>query len=169
MGRQVPKGLALLALFVGVYAKIQFGSEKTAELGNEVASFMIIGDWGGSPVAPYTTPGQLAAAAAMAKVAVEQLATFVVSTGGNFYGGLLGARLNASSRGRVPAPLRSRLTLGADGADPFLRMSCVGWKDCRRGPGLAWAGGSTSLPQDPIGLRKSGTLSAICLPQCDTL
>lgn len=99
-------GAAVLALALGVYAKLQFGEEKTAELGTEVASFMIIGDWGGTPGAPYTTPGQLAAAAAMAKVAVAQLATFVVSPGGNFYGGLQGAtrcELPRLSAGRGPA------------------------------------------------------------------
>jgi len=75
----------------GVLAKMQWGGAKVEALNNEVTSFMVIGEWGGSAASPYTTAGQLAAAAGLAKIAVEQAATFILSPGGNFYGGLQGA------------------------------------------------------------------------------
>lgn len=172
MSGKMSRGVGLLALAAGVYAKIQFGSEKTSELANEVASFMVIGDWGGSPSAPYTTPGQLAAAASMAKVAVEQLATFVVSPGGNFYGGLQGARLDAASRGRVPARVRAPFTRGAHWVDQRVVVECTWRKDARPVAWVArgvapqcWATGSnwTQLP-GPLrkdGQRQSHALSAL--------
>lgn len=138
-----PLIVAILASVVGVYAKMQFGSAKVSELANEVTSFMVVGDWGGSPVAPYTTPGQLAAAAAMAKIAVEQLATFVVSPGGNFYGGLQGARPDASSRGRVPVSFRAYAAGSAARADHFDSLRCTGCSAARSARAVAPVGGST--------------------------
>ena len=54
--------------------------------------FFALSDWGGQSTAPFTTPGQLSAAAALATVATSSASTFIVSPGGNFYGdGIQGA------------------------------------------------------------------------------
>ena len=71
--------------------RVSTAAPQVAQLESEVVSFMVIGDWGGSPVAPYTTAGQLQAAAGLAKIAASTASTFIVSPGGNFYGGLDGA------------------------------------------------------------------------------
>jgi hypothetical protein len=85
---------AAVALFsvIAVHAHLEFGSYKTTQLALEVVSLLVVGDWGGQSADPYTTPGQLAAAAAMATVATASESTFVLSAGGNFYGdGIQGA------------------------------------------------------------------------------
>jgi len=46
---------------------------------------MILGDWGGSPIRPYTMPGQVAAAAGMGVVADKLKAQAVLALGDNFY------------------------------------------------------------------------------------
>jgi hypothetical protein len=77
---------------VAVRAHLEFGSYKTLQIGLEVVSLLIVGEWGGAATAPYTTAGQVAAAGAMATVATATLSTLVLSTGGNFYGdGIQGA------------------------------------------------------------------------------
>jgi hypothetical protein len=81
--------LAVAALALGAapgaVGHVEFGNYKDQQLTNEVTSFMVTGEWGGQSAAPFTTPGQLAAAEAMSTVATSSLSTFVVSTGGNFY------------------------------------------------------------------------------------
>jgi hypothetical protein len=92
---------AAVALFsvLAVHAHLEFGSYKTTQLELEVVSLLVVGDWGGQSADPYTTPGQLAAAAAMATVATASESTFVLSAGGNFYGdGIQGARLGRRAR-----------------------------------------------------------------------
>jgi hypothetical protein len=83
---------ALALLLAGASAHVEFGSYKAQQLENEVTSFLVTGEWGGQSTAPFTTPGQLSAAAALATVATSSASTFIVSPGGNFYGdGIQGA------------------------------------------------------------------------------
>jgi hypothetical protein len=85
--------LAVALLSVLAHAHLEFGNYKVQQIANEVVSFLMVGEWGGQSVAPYTTPGQLAVASAMAGVATTSASTFVLSPGGNFYGdGIQGAR-----------------------------------------------------------------------------
>jgi hypothetical protein len=84
---------------VAVRAHLEFGNYKTLQIGLEVVSLLIVGEWGGAATAPYTTAGQVAAAGAMATVATATLSTLVLSTGGNFYGdGIQGAPQAARRR-----------------------------------------------------------------------
>ena len=79
--------LAAAALLVApplAAGHVEFGNYKDQQLTNEVTSFMVTGEWGGQSSAPFTTPGQLAAAEAMSTVVTSSLSTFVVSPGGNF-------------------------------------------------------------------------------------
>lgn len=46
---------------------------------------MVLGDWGGMPVPPFTLPGQVAAAAGMGVVAEKLQAKAVLALGDNFY------------------------------------------------------------------------------------
>lgn len=48
-------------------------------------NFVVIGDWGGVPFPPYTTPGQKQTAVGMGIVANEINAEFIVALGDNFY------------------------------------------------------------------------------------
>lgn len=48
-------------------------------------SFVVVGDWGGSPVFPYTLPGQVAAAKGMGTVAEQIGSSFTLALGDNFY------------------------------------------------------------------------------------
>lgn len=89
--RRVLAAALCLASVGQALGAFSWGNDKINQLQEEVTSFMVLGDWGGQATPPYTTPGQLSAASAMAKVATESAATFVVSPGGNFYGGLPGA------------------------------------------------------------------------------
>ena len=47
-------------------------------------TFGVLGNWGGTDTAPYSTPGQVAAAAGLEAVAAATNMLFLVSTGGNF-------------------------------------------------------------------------------------
>ena len=47
--------------------------------------FLVIGDWGGKPDAPYYKEAQVKAAAGMSKVATDIHANFVLALGDNFY------------------------------------------------------------------------------------
>ena len=47
-------------------------------------AFFALSDWGGQSSAPYTTPGQLAAAASLGRLADEVRPKLVLSAGGNF-------------------------------------------------------------------------------------
>jgi hypothetical protein len=68
------------------------GNYKLTQLAEEISSWLVLGEWGGQSAPPYTTPGQLAAAEAMATVATTSLSKFIVSPGGNFYdNGIQGA------------------------------------------------------------------------------
>ena len=44
-----------------------------------------MGDWGGSPFAPYTTPAEKATAAGMGKLAASSSSSFCLALGDNFY------------------------------------------------------------------------------------
>jgi 3',5'-cyclic AMP phosphodiesterase CpdA len=48
-------------------------------------NFLTIGDWGGSPVPPYTMPGQKQSVVGMDKIATAMKSQFVVALGDNFY------------------------------------------------------------------------------------
>jgi hypothetical protein len=47
-------------------------------------AFFALSDWGGQTSAPYTTPGQLAAAASLGRLADQVRPKLVLSAGGNF-------------------------------------------------------------------------------------
>lgn len=49
-------------------------------------NFLAMGDWGGTDSTPFTEPGQVKSAAAMAKVAARISAKFALGMGDNFYG-----------------------------------------------------------------------------------
>jgi hypothetical protein len=51
-------------------------------------SVKVVGDWGGVPFPPYTTPGQRAVANSMGRLASELSATAVLALGDNFYFGM---------------------------------------------------------------------------------
>ena len=107
--------LAVALLSVLAHAHLEFGNYKVQQIANEVVSFLMVGEWGGQSVAPYTTPGQLAVASAMAGVATTSASTFVLSPGGNFYGdGIQGARLARPQHSRPKATMpRARKTPAA--------------------------------------------------------
>jgi len=64
--------------------------------------FAALSDWGGQSTAPFTTTGQLSAAAALARVAAQLRPKLVVSAGGNFLDqGLQGARAGRLALGRL--------------------------------------------------------------------
>ena len=66
--------------------------------------FAALSDWGGQAQMPFTTPGQLAAAAALGRVADTQRPKLVVSAGGNFLPqGLPGTAPRLAARPRPPA------------------------------------------------------------------
>ena len=68
-------------------------------------NFGVLANWGGTNTPPYTTPGQLAAAAALEAVATKTGMSFVVSAGGNFLpDGLPGAPLPQRPRQRQSTP-----------------------------------------------------------------
>lgn len=50
-----------------------------------VLDFVMIGDWGGQPIAPYYTTAQADIATQMGKKAAEVGAQFTVALGDNFY------------------------------------------------------------------------------------
>ena len=89
-----------------VGAHLEFGAYKMQQLALEVVSLVVVGEWGGQSAAPYTTPGQLSAAEAMATVADLTAATFVLSPGGNFLAdGIQGASQRNWQGGPTPQPL----------------------------------------------------------------
>jgi hypothetical protein len=84
-------------------------------------NFGVLANWGGTNTPPYTTPGQLAAAAALEAVATKTGMSFVVSAGGNFLpDGLPGAPLAApqNRRRRQPERLALECAGGARSAPP---------------------------------------------------
>jgi len=118
VGASAALAVALLSVAA---AHLEFGNYKVQQIADEVVSFLLVGEWGGQSLAPYTTPGQLAVASAMADVATTTASTFVLSTGGNFYGdGIQGARLwrkRLCVRKR-PARRRASACSGARAAPP---------------------------------------------------
>jgi hypothetical protein len=71
--------------------------------------FAALSDWGGQTNLPFTTSGQLSAAASLAKVAATARPRLVVSAGGNFLDeGLPGARARPRA-GATTAPCRRPL------------------------------------------------------------
>jgi hypothetical protein len=105
--RPVFAAAACVALIsaLAVHAHLEFGNYKTEQLALEVVSLLVLGDWGGQSADPYTTPGQLSAASAMATVATTTQSTFVLSTGGNFYNdGIQGARARRAGRAAALGP-----------------------------------------------------------------
>ena len=47
--------------------------------------FLVIGDWGGLPVPPYTTPSELSVAGAMGNIGEKLNTSFQLALGDNFY------------------------------------------------------------------------------------
>lgn len=56
----------------------------SAEGADEI-NLMVLGDWGGVPFPPYSTPGQKAVAESMGKVAADISASAILALGDNFY------------------------------------------------------------------------------------
>lgn len=69
----------MIYIYVGRYDL--FGKE--TDDGN--ARFLIIGDWGGLPFFPYTTPSEEAVAHAMGNIAKKLNTSFQLALGDNFY------------------------------------------------------------------------------------
>ena len=57
-----------------------FGNVNGDSLGS-----LVMGDWGGVEIAPYTTPQEITTAAGMAKVGKELAIDYAVVLGDNFY------------------------------------------------------------------------------------
>lgn len=76
------KACALLALVVGAAAGGFGGGKLTSD---DSLRFVVVGDWGGSPNAPYTTVGEVAVAKAAGELAAAYDTQFTVSVGDNFY------------------------------------------------------------------------------------
>ena len=53
--------------------------------GDESVNFLVIGDWGGLPVTPYTTAVEQAIARQMGKFATSHDVQFILALGDNFY------------------------------------------------------------------------------------
>lgn len=86
---------AFLLLASPACGTVQTPAVRRIELSEEVTSFLVVGEWGGSATPPYTTPTQLAVAAGMAAVAAPTVSAFVLSPGGNFLDdGVQGAQNN---------------------------------------------------------------------------
>ena len=71
--------------------------------------FFALSDWGGQSTAPFTTPGQLSAAAALNRLSNSVRPKLVLSAGGNFLstglpGASPGAWLALSQNWRIPLP-----------------------------------------------------------------
>lgn len=83
--------VALLALFSQVTAhaasKPHTHTHSQVKVGGGDASvaFLAVGDWGGMPIPPYTTPGQRDSAKGMDLVAGQLQADFFLALGDNFY------------------------------------------------------------------------------------
>ena len=73
MARLAPWGLLALCPSSALAAPVAPGN-----------TFGVLGNWGGTDTAPYSTPGQVAAAAGLEAVAAATNMLFLVSTGGNF-------------------------------------------------------------------------------------
>ena len=57
----------------------------TAEQQDSSLNFLILGDWGGSELPPYTTPAEVELAGVMGKKAGEVGSKFTLALGDNFY------------------------------------------------------------------------------------
>uniref|UniRef100_UPI00398F811D tartrate-resistant acid phosphatase type 5-like isoform X2 n=1 Tax=Pristiophorus japonicus TaxID=55135 RepID=UPI00398F811D len=86
-------GAAGMAFFLGVAVMfplilqtVTSGPSPTAEMGNSKSiRFLALGDWGGLPFSPYTTPVEKSTAQQMGVVAETMGIDFVLSLGDNFY------------------------------------------------------------------------------------
>lgn len=56
-----------------------------ALLHGQMLNFLVVGDWGGQEISPYTSPGEIAAAAGMASVSTALNAKFILGLGDNMY------------------------------------------------------------------------------------
>ena len=53
--------------------------------GDDRINFVMVGDWGGQPEAPYYTPAQKEVASQMGRKATEINSMFTIALGDNFY------------------------------------------------------------------------------------
>ncbi len=60
-------------------------AQAAAKPSDSALSFLVLGDWGGQPRAPYTTPAEVAIAAVMGTKAAEIGSKFTLALGDNFY------------------------------------------------------------------------------------
>lgn len=58
---------------------------KSKKSSDDKARFLIIGDWGGLPFYPYTTPSEVAVAIAMGNLGEKLNTSFQLALGDNFY------------------------------------------------------------------------------------
>ena len=82
MGRPRPHVCCLCAALVLSCALRLASCTGFGVVGN--LAFFALSDWGGQSSAPYTTPGQLAAATSLGRLADEVRPKLVLSAGGNF-------------------------------------------------------------------------------------
>lgn len=78
-----------LAVFfqLAVAFPVNFGRHDVLANKNEDGNtrFFILGDWGGLPIFPYTTPSEVAVAAAMGRLGTKLNTSFQLALGDNFY------------------------------------------------------------------------------------
>lgn len=86
---------------------------------DDALNFLVMGDWGGSGSAPYTTSGEIATAAGMGKVAASSGAKFALALGDNFYSsGIHGDEHDA----RFQQTFENVFTADSLKADDFFRV-----------------------------------------------
>lgn len=52
---------------------------------SDIVTFLLVGDWGGNDLPPYTTPAEMETASSMGKTAERLSSSFQISLGDNFY------------------------------------------------------------------------------------
>ncbi|XP_065827829.1 tartrate-resistant acid phosphatase type 5-like isoform X2 [Oscarella lobularis] len=52
---------------------------------SDIVTFLLVGDWGGNDLPPYTTPAEVETASSMGKTAERLSSSFQISLGDNFY------------------------------------------------------------------------------------
>jgi hypothetical protein len=102
------------------------------------AVYAVLSDWGGSGVAPFTTPGQVAASKALNAVCASQSCKAVLSAGGNFLpGGLPGAFTAHAYQPRSAHARICAVSGSADGAASKARFAATFTSIYGLGPALA--------------------------------
>ena len=81
-------------LVLGLYPDVAGGSKSSNDENNQdnsdavetaALNFLVLGDWGGKPVHPYTTPAEVSLANVMGDKAADIGSSFTLALGDNFY------------------------------------------------------------------------------------